>query len=416
MNLRSVAMPRALVTGIVFLVVLLCCATSAQAATNAPPQQAADVLKVTLFPSEGNVDELNPLHVTLHVGNPSNRLIAIDRISLLSPAYLTLNGKPPSVIRIAPGESVDIALTLRTNVAVPGTYALVLELFSRFAGTKASWEPAFAQGKVTIGIPGIGDAMQFLGIPSLLLLPGILMIITFAALFGALTHRPAIDAKQPILLVIAVLLSFLTVPIYPWFTRLTLGVPRNYLHGYDLEDVIYLWTMSIVLGAVVAIIAAAIDRWLWNRQPHETDKPIVVLRKLSSRRVSEFRLAGYRKRPANEGGPVGPLMLALPFGKADDGKMWLVPRVRPYRIKETPSAHNRIDRIGQILESFDNPQNKIPDADGELLRTLRAGLAASEIRLIWDNGETFGPRQAQSTDYQTVDGDTIVFVGPELAQ
>ena len=80
------------------------------------------------------------------------------------------------------------------------------------------------------------DLLKFLGIPSLLFLPGVLMLITWR--FLALRGKSDEEAKQykpqwntSDFWVIAVALSLITALTYPWLTVLVLTNSRNFLVG-----------------------------------------------------------------------------------------------------------------------------------------------------------------------------------------
>lgn len=404
--------------GIAFAAVILGCALTAPAASRAanPTQTApaADALKVAVYPSEGNLDEYSPLELALHLQNPSKQSVEIDSVTLLSPKAYAELAAPVEQIRIAPGDSDDLTVTIKTKPAIPGTYSLVLEVCARFSGARAPCRPAYVQSKITVGIPGVAEAMQYVGIPSLFLLPGALIIITFAALYALLTRRTAVDVKQPILLVWAVGLSFVALPLYEAVTPLIFHARHNYLHGYNLEDLIALWSLSIVVGGALATAATGVYWYRERRyQPHETDTEIAVLRKLYWHRVRHdagdchFKLAALQRQPA--GGGAGPLLLVLPFGAAEAGKIWIVPRVKLEAGSNANEASVYLPKIRESLEKIDRPDHE-PSEDKTLMDLVKRGLASSAIKLHWDDDQTFGPRKVDSADHPSDGNDKALFV------
>ena len=377
-----------------------------------PASAVADILKVTVYPNEGNLDELHPLDLTVHAQNPSRWAIEVDNVALLSPkAYVSVSNtvKP---VRIAPNDSGDLSVSLQTKAAIPGTYALVLGVCARYYNANTPCRPAFALGKITIGVPGVADAMQYLGIPSLFLLPGALIMIMFAALYGWLTRRPAIDVKQPIILVWAVGLSFAVLPIYEVLTRLWTKQSRNYLQSYSLEDLMSLWAFSIVAAAAAAGMAAAIYRLREKRyQPHDTDTQIDVFRKLLWHRVRHdggechFKLAAVQQRPA--AGSSSHVMFALAFGRTEPGKIWIVPGITVDVAAETKEAQDCVARIQESLIKVDN-RDHASSEDDVLARRVEDGFSASLIKLGWDDGETSGPRTVTNIDYLSAGDKAVV--------
>lgn len=383
-------------------------AASTVTVTLQPPVAATSALKAEVLPPEGIVDERNPLVLRLRIENPTRRAVEIERVELVAPAYVQIASQPAPRKILAAGASDSIPVTLTAKTAIPGTYTLVIAFKARFRGAASGWEPAIAQGKVTVGIPGVSEALQFLGIPSLLLLPGILAIITFTTIFALLTHRAAIDWKQPALLVIAVILSFAAASIYPIVTRYGFGIARDYLHGYDLSDVIYLWIGSILAGLIAAGVAAstvwlvATERAKRERdrlaklglmEPDIADEAIDVLHKLERQAVVRLRLTQMRRRTDDQHGPV---LLALPFGAHAPGERWLVPRAFFSRTGETPESTARVTQVRAALESLERDD---VGAVAALVAAVDQGLAAGEIALRWGNNNVNGPRKVNDADY-----------------
>ena len=346
--------------------------------TLAPPQSLVGSIKATLAPAEGSVDELKPFDLRLQIDNPTRRTIEIGPITTLAPPPSYIDLKPGQhTTTIAPGSSIGIPLQVTAKAAIPGTYALLVGFNVRFLNPPGAWEPMTSQGKVTIGIPGITDALQFLGIPSLLLLPGVLMILTFLTVLPWLTQWPEIDWKKPALLLLAVLLSFGAAYAYPTATQRWGGLARDYLRGYELRDVIYVWvgSMAIGLGAVVAVsilywIGRGV-RWVIARQnePQPGDQPLDILKKLRRHRKA-FKLAP--RRPT--GDPHAAWKLALPFGETD-AQFWLVQQAQ-ISPGAAATAGARGTRIQEWLEAIDNA---MPDAIDGLIKEIETGLSNEEL-------------------------------------
>ena len=143
--------------------------------TEAAPPDPIAAVKVTLTPSEGMIDRFTPLNMHLQFDNPSKNTVIVKSVRLYSPDYAELS-QIPDPVRIGPGAAVSIPLKLAPkDRVVAGVYPLVLGYELRLPDRPdLREEGSAAQGKLTVGMPGLSEAMQLFGIPSLLLLPGAL--------------------------------------------------------------------------------------------------------------------------------------------------------------------------------------------------------------------------------------------------
>jgi len=107
--------------------------------------------------------------------------------------------------------------------------------------------------EIEVSVPAIGAIQTVLQIPSMLLMPGLLVIVTFFAIYGLATP-PKVD-QDP--------LSRLTVALSPWLWIGTITLSgaigftyarvsgHNILYEYDFVDLVYLWFSSIGLGGLL---------------------------------------------------------------------------------------------------------------------------------------------------------------------
>jgi hypothetical protein len=352
-------------------------------------------LKATLLPATGSVDQATPLDLILHIDNPTVRTAAVGALTVLTPRYLHVASVPPAV-SVPPGGSADISFQVATTPAViPGAYSLVIGFTAAPPGRSGPGEKLIAAAGVTVGVPGVSEAMQFLGIPSLLLLPGAITILMFAWLFPILSRMPAMDWKQPGLIVFGLALSFAYAFAYPRVTASVLGERHDYLKGYSLYDVVYLWSGAALIGAAAAVLAA-LARWMLPRafQPTAADSPIGVLRKLALH-GKDFHLDAATRR-AGEGTPADPQhLLVLPFGKVAPDERWLVQRIG-YRPTGRPGAVARADRINDALTDTTGTAR----ATWRLCWAVQLGLWWGDITLNWQNEGNGGPSKVPRCGYE----------------
>ena len=148
---------------------------------------------------------------------------------------------PPS-LTVQSLQSVTQPVTVKTaKEIVPGNYQLLLTFAARYSDDLMGRnDTLLATTKVNIDVPGLSETMQLFGLPSFLLLPGMLTLTAFGFGWAWVVSRPGgkfpLDWKTPGFLVFAITLSGLAAFLYPrlgsWFGA------TDYLRGFNLADVV----------------------------------------------------------------------------------------------------------------------------------------------------------------------------------
>ena len=133
-----------------------------------------------------------------------------------------------------------------------------------------------------VGVAGESEVLTALGIPSLLLLPGFLLLATASVLWKARVMRDESDdatfpfpLKEPESWVPTVIGSAAIL-----FIAWLFGV--NLLDRYSLTDLVLLWIASMIAGGVLYVGALLIsNRLRRSRIPTAADEPIALLEKLA---------------------------------------------------------------------------------------------------------------------------------------
>jgi hypothetical protein len=362
----------------------------------APSVPTIASLKTTLLPADGVVEEDTPLDTTLQIDNTTRQTVHIKDIVLLAPAnYLRFSRAPPSMAEIAPSGSLAIPLQITVGAASPGTYSLVIGYNAAFASRPAEWLPATAQGKIGIEVRGVSDTLQFLNVGSVLLLPGVLAVLTFITFYAWLSGNAPLDWKNPFLLVVSVMLSYLAAKFYPWLTAHWLGQRRDFFHAYQMQDVVYVWVGSVAIGASVGLVTGgSISGYRWwrsRREPDLADRPINVLCKLA-RLHHDFWMRAVQRDPAG-GDAAAQLMLVLPFGTAGAGRRWIVQRARLAEGTALGAAGRMMTIRGLLGHHGTAIQTRM------LLRQVQQGLDAGQITLEWERNANIGPVEVADTDH-----------------
>jgi hypothetical protein len=390
----------------------------------------ASTVKSVLAPTESSLDQYNCVHVSLQLANSDRRTAFVGGFGVLSPPYVKLAEATrqqslisPSVASqkcpedrnqlattlvplpsfpIKPGESASVTLTLIPELkVVPGTYSLILGYFVSPEPTSATKEIATAQGKITIGVPGVSDVMSLLGVPSFLLLPGALTVISFFLIFTLGTAAAQFDWKNPKFLFFAVTLSFAYAVIYPLLVAHVGWLSFDYVHGYNVYDAAVLWVGSIIIGAAVAGLARLIG-FIWTRrqerradserqrmEPFSTDEPLDILAKLV-RHHADFRL-----QPIRPTGRPEETVLRIPFGTAPPGQIWVTSRAIADK-GDVPLSDDCMEGIERISE-----EPRDPDSSLRLWRLLSKAYSARAVKFKWTNNR--GPRLVAENEFLPVD-------------
>jgi hypothetical protein len=288
--------------------------------------------------------------VFLVVSNLSTDPITVKRIKMAKPSYIVVETPPmdahgiidlPPEMTLLPRESRTVPIIVTAGNAVqPGKHLLLFEVDLEQLKYGYAWtERLIATQAFTVGVIGESEILTAIGVPSFLLLPGFLIIVSFRMLWTGVSPKQPLDLepKSAEFWLMAILLSLGAAFLYPLLTG-WLGQPRNYIEGYGLRDIVNVWFGSVGLGiALWAFWVGGSElkaRLRAQHIPSPDDGPIQILRKLARnhRGISleqvEIIVGNQSQRafviaPATAGQPdiwVAPLMTVtwLPTAGKDD--------------------------------------------------------------------------------------------------
>jgi hypothetical protein len=238
---------------------------------------------------------------------------------------------------------------------VPGKYNLLASAKVTLDGTVLA--ALSASQAVEVGVLGESDLLNLLGVPSLLLLPGFLFLITLRILQVTLVAPVAattLKPKEADFWAVAIALSLAFAFLYPWATEhLAPEGRRDYLVAYGLRDLVYVYAAAIVLGCLAFFVwrilvwcASLYRAWQLRRcVPQAGDDPVVILGKLV-RADSGFGLdlpaAHLQGTPATQ-----QLLVLSPWSKGDT--VWLTPPAE-LRIKDSFTDREESRRANNVLQ------------------------------------------------------------------
>ncbi|MBI5879865.1 MAG: hypothetical protein HZB53_19635 [Chloroflexi bacterium] len=336
--------------------------------------------------------------VQVIVSNLTNGPLTLSGITATpdNPGTLDVHVDPAArgATLIAQQTRVFSATVTALNRVQPGKQMITFEAqFERPQGATVQRWSVVATFKLTAGVFGASEVLTVLGVPSLLLLPGFLMLVAFRFFWVRLAPRQPLDldVKSADFWLLAVCLSFAFALAYPAVTA-GLGDPRDYLRVYGLRDVINVWIGSAATGfAVWFATAVVLKRWF---VPMERDKPLTILEKLRRNGMNTELL-----EVEVELGAPAPYraFVAYPRGEAknSDGKAtrWIVPPME--YVFQSADAGFRSDFVAK-MQGSDMPSFVEFVADGAERRW---------VTLRWTaKGELQGPRAVTDSQIKAIHG------------
>jgi len=191
----------------------------------------------------------------ISVTNKSSTAIKVTSIASADVSSFSIKQKTPNFpVVIEPGTTALFPSTLKAKTRVkPGKASLLMNVSLKW-GTNSHGNLVLSK-EVTLGVIGESDILTAVGVPSLLLLPGYLIIVAFAAIGVRKQSQTTFEKwnaiAKPEVLVLAVTLCWLMKLLYPW---MPFSTGRDYTELYGLADIIVVWFMSVIIGASAAVV------------------------------------------------------------------------------------------------------------------------------------------------------------------
>ncbi|HKR25654.1 MAG TPA: hypothetical protein VJS15_10370 [Allosphingosinicella sp.] len=328
----------------------------------------------------------------LSVHNQGAAPLTVRSVELLAPSDLMLcRPEGAAGTRVEGGSRRVIPLRVAAD-AVPRQGATPLILQVTLAADMAGRERVdtlLASQNVEIRIPGLSDALKLLGVPTLLLLPGVL---TLTALF--LIFTPAGTNKLappgPGFWMVAIPISLALSQAYAWIMSAA-GFPRDLSERFGLWDIGLIWVVSMILGGLAgwALRAAKARRdeagaaAVKARTLTASDEPLVLFERLR-RLPQDFERPPEWYTLDTRGG-----FLVNPGGGQP---RWLVPQAIPRTAKPANVEKARWDAALAALDALTKAEAKLKDLVDFLRRQHDSGLDL----VAWPGEER--PRELDATD------------------
>ena len=333
----------------------------------APPAPKLDDVTVETKTTLESLDEKHPGVVYLLVTNKSGAPIRILSVKGDGPTEATFT-TPELPIEVSNRQTSSLPITVSVADRVKkGKYLLLFDLGLASKGPPTEKVHLVTTHQAQIGIPAESEVLTLLGLPSLLLVPGVLILAVATLLWRIPRPRPAgtssnppVEEKSIQFWVIAITFSILMAIVYP-----RLG-GNDYLESYSLEDVVRVWFWSLVAGGVLYLVALVVAHvyaiavaWsVTRRTPSADDQPVDLLRKLARQKLGltreRYAFGSGTGTPIHDGYFVGsgageptpwfspPIVITLRPNAPDGDQL-----TRRLRLEESPS------KLAELLELSD---------------------------------------------------------------
>jgi hypothetical protein len=332
----------------------------------------------------------------LFITNTSSIPVQVKKAVPILPPKLTVREKIPITGKtLSPLQQYVFPLEIRVEGGIsPGEHLIVYDI--DFQWHSPGKTPVKRTGnlltsfKIKAKILGESDLLTTLGVPSFLLLPGFLVMITLGFLCRIMEQGSKIPGlSKPEFWLFAISLSIVMGLLYPAVTR------HNYLKGYGLSDIVLVWSLSIIL-TVLGYFLYYLGRKRFIKYKEEKtaeitisqgDRAIDVLTKLNRIGLGVTLTQVELKLPGEE--------LQWGFlltGNAEPGEKALVgPAIKIKWLKADEATT-------QLRREFESHLKREKDM-GILLNLLNEGIEAKQLELKWDPGVKLkGPTWVKGSD------------------
>lgn len=236
----------------------------------------------------------------LAITNKANGPLTVSGIMPKRPDFIVIQpARLAGLFTLGPHEATAVPFGVSLGSTVqPGKHLILFEI-------GLQWEKnghpqigtSIASHEITVGVLGESEILNLFAIPSLLLLPGFLMVASWGLLWRLFrtrgeTHEFPLQMKTPEFWLVAITLSLFMAVAYPLVTWRFGGNPRDYLSIYGFEDIVLVWLASLGVAVVGYFVVHGLLNLLprirawWRatldsrRVPARGDSEFAILRKL----------------------------------------------------------------------------------------------------------------------------------------
>jgi hypothetical protein len=351
-----------------------------------------DILKVDLKTTLASLYEYQSGRVDLQLTNQSRDRLEIERVRPIDyPKFIQF--KPSErALSLGPYASGIATFDVSAEGKISnGKQLLLFEVdFIPSADPSSRTRNLIVSKEVDVGIIGESDLLKLFGVPSFFFLPGCLAIWTWGFLWKIKAFRPQMNFELTFGTPEFWFISISSSMLIGWMYWLLWHV--NYLRGYDLADIAWVWGLSICIGGAAYLayagtkdhlrhkrerLQASLDEAVRARTPSSGDTPIQLLRKLA---LQQLGLTLTRKT-------LGDKQVFIVEQNRGQSPIWVARRIHiEWLDSATPESRKKVT---ELLDSNGRPEH--------LAGLLEA--AAADVTVRWQDNEP--PFQAEQQALQS---------------
>lgn len=354
-------------------------------------------------------------HLYVTVKNEGTVNLRLEKLTLLAPTDLELcegtREKQPQGFwsksldqEVVPGRAalIDLEIGLPQR-SLTGTLPLILRAdVSGLVEDKIQTQAYLATDKVETRVPGVSDTLKLFGVPTVLLLPGVLVLGMMSLIFVPKNGNLA-SPTSPGFWIVSIMASLVISALYLWWNGRGPETLADLIDRYEVADIVALWMVSVGLGAAiggVGLICRGIRKWCADRQlqkdlekarkekegntPTPGDSPRVLIARLVKLGLS------IPARWVEVGGNHG-------FLVEDEGleRPWLIPQVEV--IQDSAATRDTLKALDELCR-----EPHVAQTLSEALQTE----ALKQVKLDWRTGRP----EPLSANYEAKSAEPCPFI------
>jgi hypothetical protein len=343
---------------------------------------------------------------------PDLRKLFIRRPALPERHALQLASAPELTIPPHGTKRQEYVVTANESVET-GKYLLIFDILFRSPEGGATPDRTMVVSReLTVGVLGESAISKAVGLGSFLLAPGWLSIMTAWLMFdnGLLRKKTVekffVEIGKSEFWLVAVFISLAFAGVVKLFTK------RWYFVRYGLEDIVWVWMISIGLGALSYVTVEATKRWKEAQEEKKWTTPVGVLKKLAAQglplvldRVSLKDLPGH----------IEPGFLIEKDGK-DLDPAWVSPKIVINYEKLGEAQTSWTGALKRLVSRAETLQKRVEDtvnspeiSEDKRPKELAALLRQCPAAVTWDSEPIREPHLVPKKDREPADGrDSII--------
>ncbi len=327
--------------------------------------------------------EKRPGKIFVSVANKSSRIINIAELRTQAPGFVSVDKitiDQPIELKPYNTKVFPLSVAIRDHVQ-PGKHYLFIEVDIAWQQKGQLYEATLTSAKEFVAsVLGESDIMQIFKIPSLLFLPGFLILTMFLWLWKFSPKAPELmKASDPEFWMFSILLSFITAVVYPAITHL-LGEKRNFIEAYGFRDIANIWIFSLIFATFLWILIALAIKGYRNYKAekiaeyifNDKDNELVTLRKLERNNMSlELERGEFKNQTLYK------------LQEPENGKFLAAPAIKiAWEVDFTDSDRKK------YLELSEHLSERTPII--EMVNLLHSSVVNKKVKLTWETGD--GPK------------------------